>query len=90
MECRLEDFTLDSKSLIKKIISENPDKNDLDLMYRVLAQIMTKLPMDLREKVTGKHKLEIFQAVSKFINMEPKLLEKFVSYNPSLNTPVTC
>jgi hypothetical protein len=85
----LEDFTLDSTSLIKKIIAENPDKNDLDLMYRILAQIMTKLPMDLRDKVAGKHKLQIFQSVSKFINMEPKLLERFVSFNPSLNTPIS-
>ena len=85
----LEDFTLDSASLIKKIISENPDKNDLDLMYRILAQIMTKLPLDLRDKVTGKHKLQIFQVISKFINMEPKLLEKFISFNQSLNTPIT-
>ena len=85
----IEDFTLDSASLIKKLISENPDKNDLDLMYRILAQIMTKLPMDLRDKVTGKHKLQIFQYISKFINMEPKLLERFMSYNPSLNTPIT-
>ena len=85
----LEDFTLDSNTLIKKIISENADKNDLDLMYRILAQIMTKLPMDLRDKVAGKHKLQIFNSISKFINMEPKLLERFVSFNPSLNTPIT-
>ena len=74
---------------IKKIISENPDKNDLDLMYRILAQIMTKLAVDLRDKVTGKHKLQIFQYVSKFINMEPKLLERFIDFNPSLNTPIS-
>ena len=85
----IEDFTLDSESLIKKIISENPDKNDLDLMYRILAQIMSKLPMDLKDKVTGKHKLQIFQYISKFINMEPKLLERFMSFNPSLNTPIS-
>ena len=85
----LADLTLDNTKLIKKIIAENPDKNDLDLMYRILAQIMTKLPMDLRDKVAGKHKLQIFQAVSKLINMEPKLLERFVSFNPALNTPIT-
>ena len=85
----LEDFTIDKNTLIKKIISENPDKNDLDLLYRILAQVMTKLPMDLKNRVTGKQKLEIFQSVSKFINMEPKLLEKFISFNPSLNTPIT-
>ena len=85
----LDDFTLDSDSLIKKVISQNPDKYDLDMMYRVMAQIMTKLPRDLREQVTGKHKLQVFQKVAKFINMEPKLLEKFMSMDTSLNTPVS-
>ena len=85
----LEDFTLDNKNLIQKLINENHDKNDLDLMYRILAQIMTKLPMDLREQVVGKHKLQIFQSISKFIKMDPKLLEKFIDFDPSLNTPIT-
>ena len=85
----LDDFTLDSDSLIKKVISQNQDKYDLDMMYRVMAQIMTKLPRDLREQVTGKHKLQVFQKVAKFINMEPKLLEKFMSMDTSLNTPVS-
>ena len=85
----LDDFTLDSDSLIKKVIAQNPDKYDLDMMYRVMAQIMTKLPRDLREQVTGKHKLQVFQKVAKFINMEPKLLEKFMSMDTSLNTPVS-
>ena len=85
----LDDFTLDSDSLVKKVISQNQDKYDLDTMYRVVAQIMTKLPRDLREQVTGEHKLQVFQKVAKFINMEPKLLEKFMSMDTSLNTPVT-
>jgi hypothetical protein len=85
----LEDFTLDHSSLIKKVISENPDENDLDLMYRILAQIMTKLPTDLRDKVTGEHKLQIFQLIASFINMEPKLLERFMAFDPSLNTPIS-
>ena len=89
----LDDFTLDSDSLLKKVISQNQDKYDLDMMYRVMAQIMTKLPRDLREQVTGKHKLQVFQKIAKFINMEPKLLEKFMSMDTSvansLNTPVS-
>ena len=89
----LDDFTLDSDSLVKKVISQNTDKYDLDMMYRVMAQIMTKLPRDLREQVTGEHKLQVFQKIAKFINMEPKLLEKFMamdtSISNSLNTPVS-
>ena len=85
----LNDFTLDSDSLLKKVLGQNPDKYDLDMMYRVMAQIMTKLPRDLRDQVAGKHKLQVFQKISKFINLEPKLLEKFINMDSSLNTPVT-
>ena len=85
----LDDFTLDSDSLIKKVMAQNTDKYDLDMMYRVMAQIMTKLPRDLREQVTGVQKLQVFQKVAKFVNIEPKLLEKFMSMDTSLNTPVS-
>jgi len=85
----IDDLTRDEDSIINILISQNKDKNDLDVMYRILAQVMTKLPRDLREQVAGKHKLQIFQKIAKFINMEPSLLEKFVSLNPSLNNLVT-
>lgn len=85
----INDFTLDSDSLVKKVMSQNLDKYDLDVMYRVMAQIMTKLPRDLREQVTGVHKLKVFQKIAKFINMEPKLLEKFLAIDTSLNTPIS-
>ena len=85
----LDDFTLDSDSLIKKVMAQNTDKYDLDMMYKVMAQIMTKLPRDLREQVTGVQKLQVFQKVAKFVNMDPKLLEKFMSMDTSLNTPIS-
>jgi hypothetical protein len=85
----LEDFTLSSDNLVKKVISENPDKYDLDILYRILAQIMTKIPKDLKDRITGKQKLQIFQLAAKFINIEPKLLEKFIAFDPSLNTPIS-
>jgi hypothetical protein len=87
----LNDFSIDSKTLVGKLISENPDNYDLDIMYRIVAQIMTKLPRDLKERVTGKHKLQIFQKLSQSINIDNKLLEQFASVDPSLalNTPVS-
>jgi hypothetical protein len=85
----LEDFTLSSDNLVKKVISENPDKYDLDVLYRILAQIMTKIPKDLKDRITGKQKLQIFQLGAKFINIEPKLLEKFIAFDPSINTPIS-
>ena len=85
----LEDFTISSDILIKKVIAENPDKYDLDILYRVLAQIMTKIPKDLKDRITGKHKLQIFQMVAQFIKMDTKLLEKFIAFDPSLNTPIS-
>ena len=85
----LNDFTIDSKSLVAKLISENTDNYDLDIMYRIMAQIMSKLPKDLKERVTGKQKLEIFQKIAQSINIDNKLLEKFISFDPSLNTPIS-
>jgi hypothetical protein len=85
----LDDFSIDSKTLIKKLISENPDKYDLDIMYRILAQIMTKLPRDLKERVTGKQKLEIFQKLTQYSNIDNALIEKFIAYDQTINTPVS-
>lgn len=85
----LEDFTIDTKTLVTKLIAENQDKYDLDIMYRILAQIMTKLPRDLQARLNGKQKLEIFQIIAGFIKMDPKLIENFISFDPTLNTPVT-
>lgn len=85
----LADLSLPSGNLIRKVISQNPDKYDLDIMQRVMSQIMTKLPRDLRDKVAGKHKLQVFQLVARQLNIEPKLLEKFATYDPSNSTPIT-
>jgi len=85
----LNDFTVDSKTLINKLIAENKDKNDLDTMYRVMGQIMTKLPKDLKERVNGKNKLDIYQKLAECINMDKELLEKFISFDPSINTPIS-
>jgi len=85
----LADFQLPSSELVRKVISQNSDKYDLDIMQRVMAQIMTKLPRDLRDRVAGKHKLQVFQLVARQLNMDPKLLEKFTNYDPSLNTKNT-
>jgi len=82
-------FTLDSKSIIKQLISENKENYELDTMYKIMSQIMTKLPRDLKERVNGKHKLEIFQKIAESINIDNQLLEKFISYDPSINTPVS-
>ena len=82
----INDFTIDSKSLIQKLISENHDNYDLDIMYRIMAQIMSKLPKDLKERVNGRQKLEIFQKIAQSINIDNKLLEKFASVDPSLNS----
>ena len=85
----VNDFMIDGKTLVNKLISQNHDNYDLDIMYRIMAQIMSKLPKDLKERVTGKQKLQIFQKISESINIDNKLLEKFASVNPALNTPIS-
>lgn len=85
----LADLSLASGDLVRKVIAQNPDKYDLDIMQRVIAQIMTKLSRDIRDRITGKHKLQVFQLVANQLKMDPKLVEKFAGYDPSLNTPIT-
>jgi hypothetical protein len=85
----LEDFSIPSVDLVRKVIAQNPDKYDLDIMQRIMAQIMTKLPRDLREQVAGKHKLKIFQLIARQLNMNPQLLERFANYDASLNSSIS-
>jgi len=84
----LADFTISSDVLVPKVIQENLDKYDLDIMYRVLAQVMTKIPKDLKDRVTGKQKLQLFQLMAKYVKIEPNLLEKFLQIDPSINNKV--
>jgi hypothetical protein len=85
----LADLSADNNDILKRIMASNMEKNDLDSMYRVLGQIMTKLPRDLKEQITGIQKLKIFQELSSIINMDSKLLEKFIALDPALNTPIS-
>ena len=85
----LNDFTIDSDTLIKTLISENKEKYELDTMYRIMSQIMSKLPRDLKERVTGKQKLELFQKISQLLTIDNKLLEKFMELDPTFNTPIS-
>ena len=85
----LSDFSLPSDELIKNVISENQEKYEFDILYRVLSQIMNKIPRDLKERITGKQKLQIFHLVSKFIKLDKSILEKFIAFDPSLNTPIS-
>ncbi len=85
----LSDFSLPSDELIKNVIGENQEQYEFDILYRVLSQIMTKIPRDLKERITGKQKLQIFHLVSKFIKLDKSILEKFIAFDPSLNTPIS-
>jgi len=85
----LSDFSLPSDELIKNVISENQEQYEFDILYRVLSQIMNKIPRDLKERITGKQKLQIFHLVSKFIKLDKSILEKFIAFDPSLNTPIS-
>ena len=82
----IDDFTSSSELLIKKVISENPDNIDLDLLYRVLSQVMSKISKDLKERVTGKQKLQILHLVNKAVKIDKSVLERFISGNASLNS----
>ena len=45
------DLDLSEQHLAEKLAQQNPDKNDIDVINRIIAQVVTKLPADLREKL---------------------------------------
>lgn len=58
------DLDLTDKHLSQKLASQNPDKNDLDVINRIIAQVVTKLPADLRERLTPQLRIKMIQKLN--------------------------
>ena len=59
-----QDLDLTDKHLSQKLASQNPDKNDLDVINRIIAQVVTKLPADLRERLTPQLRIKMIQKLN--------------------------
>jgi hypothetical protein len=48
-------LSMSQKEIVRKLSIENNDKNDIDVVNRIIAQIRTKLPIDLSERMNFEH-----------------------------------
>jgi hypothetical protein len=61
--CR-DDLGLTDTHLAQKLAMQNPDKNDIDIINRCIAQVMTKLPADLRERTPPLLRIQMIQKLN--------------------------
>jgi hypothetical protein len=55
---------LSEQHLAEKLAQQNPDKNDIDVINRIIAQVVTKLPADLREKLIPLLRIRMIQKLN--------------------------
>jgi len=59
-----QDLDLTDKHLSQKLAMQNPDKNDIDVINRIIAQVVTKLPADLRERLVPQLRIRMIQKLN--------------------------
>ena len=58
------DLELTERHLAEKLAQQNPDKNDIDVINRIIAQVVTKLPADLRDKLIPLLRIRMIQKLT--------------------------
>lgn len=64
------DLDIPAVDLAAKLANQNRDTNDLDTANRILGQITTKLPFDLREKFTPEQRLGVVNLVFQLLGFK--------------------
>lgn len=64
------DLDIPARDLAAKLANQNRDSNDLDTTNRILGQITTKLPFDLREKFTPEQRLGVVSLVYQLLGFQ--------------------
>lgn len=72
------DLLLSGNQLVDKVKRENTDMFDLDVSSRIVAQVATKLPADLRERMTARQKVAIMTYVNNQVE-QPSIGEAFMN-----------
>jgi hypothetical protein len=75
------DLELSESKIVSKLLVENKDNHDLDILNRIVAQIRTKLPFDLRERLNYEHIVAVKQRVYSYLKSGGNMLEDFVDVN---------
>lgn len=58
------DLDLTEKHLAEKLAQQNHDKNDIDVINRIIGQVVTKLPADLRDKLIPLLRIRMIQKLT--------------------------
>lgn len=66
------DLDITENHLAEKLAQQNQDKNDIDIVNRIVAQIVTKLPADLHTKLTPFLRIRIIQKLTENIKINDK------------------
>ena len=74
----IDDISRPRKDLVNLLISENKVKNNLDTINRCIAQIKTKLPFDLKERMNFEHTIAIKHLIYNYMKTG-NLLEQFTN-----------
>ena len=64
------DLDIPARDLAAKLANQNRDLTDLDTANRILGQITTKLPFDLREKFTPEQRLGVINLVFQLLGFQ--------------------
>jgi hypothetical protein len=64
------DLDIPARDLAAKLANQNRDTTDLDTANRILGQITTKLPFDLREKFTPEQRLGVINLVFQLLGFQ--------------------
>lgn len=88
-EISKDDLSMPADTLVNKVKSENSDRFDLDVASRVVGQVVIKLPVDLRERMTPRQKIAVMtyvnNTVKKPLRGEAFTNASYVGSNKALN-----
>lgn len=74
---KLSDLDLPESTLVSQLLMENKDTHDLDVLNRIVAQIRTKLPFDLKERLNYEHIVAVKQRVYSYLKRGGNILDEF-------------
>jgi hypothetical protein len=69
----VEVLKMPMEQLIHHLVQENRDTSDVYIIERIVSQINTKLPYDLRPKFTPNHKIDIIKLINNSVAFQDNL-----------------
>ena len=77
------DLNLSESDLIIKLASENMDTSQMYIVNKMMAQIVSKLPYDLKEKLYPEQKINLINRINKVLHLT-KFTHEPLNFNDNL------